>query len=58
MVKHWLVCKKCGRKDVTDGEHIGTKDVMKCKDCSNDETELAKLCRYCCPTQHGTKWEN
>lgn len=54
--KNPVICEKCGIKDKTrktsDGSVIvGTDAKMRCRDCGNPH---AKLCRLCCPTQHGT----
>ena len=65
-VKDPIICTKCGRKDVSFFDerlvpaqwHIGTSKKMRCKDCCNDDSNgKATMCRYCCPTEHGTKWE-
>lgn len=62
----WLTCEKCGEKDITKPGHVGTKHTMRCNDCCTSEEKnnehphragYARLCRNCCPTAHGTKWE-
>lgn len=51
----WLKCKQCREVDKSTNDSIGTSDKMHCPDCA-DEKGKATLCRYCCPTWHGTKW--
>lgn len=52
--KNPVICTSCGRKDQTDANHIGTDSKMRCQDCGDP---YARLCRYCCPSGHGTRWE-
>jgi hypothetical protein len=63
----WLVCRTCGKTDITVPGHIGTKTTMRCPDCVHpDQTAVdkngqiipwASQCRDCCVTGHGTHAE-
>lgn len=54
--KQWRRCAKCGTYDKTRLDNttkimtVGTLVTMVCPDCTD-------LCRKCCPTEHGTKFE-
>jgi hypothetical protein len=52
----WVVCEKCGEKDITKPGHTGTKAEMHCKECAGP-AGTANKCRNCCPTGHGTRFE-
>lgn len=55
-VSNYLVCKLCGRVDVTEGDYVGTKETMYCRDCADASSGgKATCCRRCCPTAHGTE---
>jgi len=66
----FLICSKCKQKAETKTNvipHIiGTSIKMHCSDCDGLEHPidmpryqggLATMCRECCPTGHGTKWQ-
>lgn len=62
----WLKCEKCGKVDKTDEtvtpHHIGTRESMGCRHCSNGKVNaygnpVASMCRDCCPTGHGTRFD-
>lgn len=62
MKTQFLICRQCGKKDVTvKGQHIGTSVNMKCPDCCSylnipgENNKYARLCRKCCPSWHRTK---
>lgn len=57
--KKWLRCSECGALDIsTKAGHVGTFASMRCPDCSDspDVRAAATKCRNCCPTGHGTRW--
>jgi len=69
--KKYVTCVKCGKVDKprkptfdADGVTIttyntGTATVMKCQDCGgNSHDKHALRCRECCPTGHGTRFED
>lgn len=51
----FLVCEKCGTKDITKPGYVGTKKHMKCPDCANKDG-FASCCRNCCESAHQTKF--
>jgi hypothetical protein len=51
----WLVCEKCGIKDITKPGYVGTHKDMKCSDCAGKDG-FASRCRNCCETEHATKF--
>lgn len=58
----WVVCRCCGRTDdryqdpITMRVNTGTAVTMRCEDCAGSDGR-ATLCRDCCPTGHGTRYE-
>lgn len=53
----YLKCKKCGVIDKNKPGHIGTSTSMRCPDCAGPDGK-ATLCRKCCPSEHGCKYDN
>jgi len=66
----YVTCAQCGKVDKprkpafdADGVTIttyntGTATVMKCQDCGgNSHDKHALRCRECCPTGHGTRFD-
>ncbi len=64
----FLRCCKCGETDTSrkptfnpDGsvatfDYVGTATTMRCPDCA-DAKGQGTMCRACCPTAHGTRYE-
>jgi len=60
MRKQFVTCAKCGKVAKTDStvipHEVGTQKCMRCPDCAGEDGK-ASMCRACCPTGHGTRFE-
>jgi len=59
---YYVNCRKCGKVDKPNRtsmpHNVGTSTKMVCRDCSDFPGDgRAKLCRDCCPTGHGTRFQ-